>query len=304
MTPPVLAHARRRFDADVGLQRRFGSAASLAYWNWLLTDAWPDDVELRRLLPVPPYELMARTGGAHSTERSWHERGVHAAGCVFERLLDCGFTPAGRVLDFGCGSGRLLRPWTRFAGELELHGVDVDVEAIDWVRRWLPWVHAAVVEPFPPLPHGDGAFAAVFAFAVFSQIAAPVQRAWLGEIARVLAPGGLLMLTTHGVHCAERFAAGDVEHFPFPPAERVRADLAALRENGELFYPYPVADERSLPSRYRDAGLHGVAFVTPEHVRRHWLARFELVVHHEAPRGFQDEIVLRRHARGGDSPAS
>ena len=299
MIVPVLRHARRRFAADEELQRRFGSAESLAYWVWLMTTGWQQDDELRRLLPCPPHALMARTAGAHSTDDTYHEGGFADAGSVFERLVEGGFSfaPGARLLDFGCGAGRLLRPLSRLAEDLELHGTDVDVGAIAWARRNLPWAHLEDIAPFPPLPYPDRHFDAAFAFAVFSQLAEPLQRAWIAELARVLRPGAPLVVTTHGRHCADRFAADAVPLFPFPPAAVMAADLPLLAERGWLFYPYPAGTERSLPAALHAAGLHGVAFVTREHVASRWLDTFALRAHHEAPRGFLDEIVLQRRER-------
>ena len=42
-----------------------------------------------------------------------------------------------RILDFGCGAGRLLRQFTEEAEVAEFHGSDTDAEMIGWVREHL-----------------------------------------------------------------------------------------------------------------------------------------------------------------------
>ena len=42
-----------------------------------------------------------------------------------------------RVLDFGCGSGRLLRQFLDEARLAEFHGSDIDEEMVSWVRKHL-----------------------------------------------------------------------------------------------------------------------------------------------------------------------
>jgi SAM-dependent methyltransferase len=287
--------ARTRLAQRPDLANTLGDVDDPRSWHWLLREQWPRDAELQRLLPAPPASLVARTAGAHATASSWHASGVEDASHVYERLVAAGFAfDRGDVLDFGCGAGRVLRPFVAFAERCRLHGADVDAEAIDWARTHMPWACFAALAPQPASPYAARTFDAAFAFAVFSQLAEPLQRAWLADLARVIRPGGLLVLTMHGRTCAEHFAAGRVPLFPFPAPARIAADLPALRADGHLFYAYDAALNLCLPPAARTVALHGVAFVTPEHVRRHWLDDFELLLLAEAPRGFQDEIVLRR----------
>jgi hypothetical protein len=39
---------------------------------------------------------------------------------------------------------------------------------------------------------------------------------------------------------------------------------------------------------------YGSTFILEPYIRRHWLARFELLAIHESPDGWQDYVVLRR----------
>jgi ubiquinone/menaquinone biosynthesis C-methylase UbiE len=101
-----------------------------------------------------------------------------------------------RVLDFGCGSGRLLRQFLDEARLAEFHGSDIDEETVSWVRKHLcpPIADVGVNGEQPPLDYPDDHFDLVTALSVFTHIADGWSD-WLLEIRRVLKPGGLLIAT-------------------------------------------------------------------------------------------------------------
>lgn len=125
-----------------------------------------------------------------------------------------GVTPRSRVLDVGCGIGRMSRPFTAFldpaVGRYE--GFDVDLAGVEWCRRHyagLPhfrFQHANIRNAFYnpggdvdaeayTFPYEAGSFDLVFATSVFTHLSIGATRRYLGEIARVLAPGGRAVLT-------------------------------------------------------------------------------------------------------------
>jgi len=76
-----------------------------------------------------------------------------------------------------------------------LTGLDVEPLALEVARRNVPgaaFVEGSVFE----LPFADGSFDAVTMFEVLEHIPVGTEREAFAEIARVLAPGGALMLTT------------------------------------------------------------------------------------------------------------
>ncbi len=110
---------------------------------------------------------------------------------------------AHRVLDFGCGCGRTLRWFLRKFPGGEFHGADVDAEAIEWCRSNLTTARFVRNNPQPPLPYPDGHFASIYCLSVFTHLDEDMQDAWLEELARLLAPGGVLLLTVHGERAAD-----------------------------------------------------------------------------------------------------
>lgn len=102
-----------------------------------------------------------------------------------------------RVLEFGCGFGRVLRWWPAVAPGAEVWGVDLDAERIAWARAHLPAsFRLATCTTAPHLPFPDGSFDLVYACSVLPHIS-ELGDAWALELRRVLAPEGLAYLTVY-----------------------------------------------------------------------------------------------------------
>lgn len=114
------------------------------------------------------------------------------------------------ILDFGCGCGRVMRRW---AGLSNVHGCDVSAEAVAWCRANLPFARFATNGPVPPLPYADEAFEFIYALSVFTHLVEGQQRAWMRELRRVLKPGGLLLITTHGAGYVGQLSAEERAHY-------------------------------------------------------------------------------------------
>jgi SAM-dependent methyltransferase len=96
-----------------------------------------------------------------------------------------------RVLDVGCGQGWLVEAFRR--GGMVGHGVDVDPDALVASKAFCP---RGDIRPYDGvhLPYTDGYFRAVTLIEVLEHV--DDDAAVLREIHRVLAPGGILVLTT------------------------------------------------------------------------------------------------------------
>ena len=103
--------------------------------------------------------------------------------------------PRGRGLDVGCGTGVLARQLT--AAGLEMTGLDSSDGMLAVAREHSPavdLVHGSGTE----LPFEDGSFDLVVTVATLHHIAAPdAVRATLGELARVVKPGGRIVVWDH-----------------------------------------------------------------------------------------------------------
>jgi SAM-dependent methyltransferase len=100
-----------------------------------------------------------------------------------------------RVLDWGCGCGRLARHLD--ASATSLFGCDIDAENIAWCAENLPG-QFSVSSLRPPLSYGDGVFNVIYGLSVFTHFRPAMEELWLAELRRVAAPGAILLMTIHG----------------------------------------------------------------------------------------------------------
>ncbi len=117
------------------------------------------------------------------------------------RRLAGGKPRARRALEIGCGPGRLLKPMSRFFGEI--HGVDVADEMIALARGRLsgvPHAHVHATNGAELAQFADESFDFVYSYAVFQHIPSrDVVMEYLRETQRVLKPGGLARLQLNGL---------------------------------------------------------------------------------------------------------
>ena len=133
---------------------------------------------------------------------------------LVEQLVDAGgLRPEHRVIDIGCGSGRLALPLTGYLRGGSYDGFDVDAEMVAWCRRTITPrypnfaftlldVANAHYNPGGAVSAGEAAFpfaTARFHFAVATSLFTHLLPAgfanYAAEAARVLAPGGTLFAT-------------------------------------------------------------------------------------------------------------
>jgi SAM-dependent methyltransferase len=151
-------------------------------------------------LPIPPRDLIFQVAG--SVDAQWYLDCGRAMFDAFAALLAARghqLADLRAVLDFGCGCGRVLRCWHDVRGPV-VHGTDYNRAMSSWCRDNLPFAQVGVNSTRPPLSYADSSFDCVYAVSVFTHLSAVMQQPWLEELARVLEPGGFLLLTTQGTN--------------------------------------------------------------------------------------------------------
>jgi len=162
----------------------------------------------------------------------------------------------GRVLEAGCGAGRVL---------LHYHGQGREIVGMDFVAGALAKVRG--LSPGPPLvaadvshmPFADASFGAVLAFGLYHNLEAGMAAA-LAETRRVMAAGGLLCASVRADSLENRlidwWEGRKLENGErvFHKANYTRRELvAALAAAG--FTVEAVAYEANMPFLYRFAGF-------------------------------------------------
>ncbi len=109
-----------------------------------------------------------------------------------------------RFLDVGCGDGKYFRHLVRQGLVPEnIHGVEVSKKRVERCHA-IGWVNARYVEDGVTLPHSDDSMNLINFMEVIEHVPSNMIDALLTEMSRVLAPEGLLLVSTPN-YPAKRF---------------------------------------------------------------------------------------------------
>ena len=158
------------------------------------------------------------------------------------------------ILDWGAGCGRLSRYLlrTRDLGD-ELICADIDEDNVRWCSENLPGAMSAILPLMPPSSLESEKFDLVIGYSVMTHLSEAAQFAWLDELNRTMAAGGVALLTVHSVMDLMRASADP-------------AILQHLLNVGlvDSFHDHILDDFVSDPEYYR------ATFHTHEYIRSRW----------------------------------
>ncbi|WP_242403409.1 class I SAM-dependent methyltransferase [Asaia platycodi] len=113
-----------------------------------------------------------------------------------------------RLLDFGCGWGRILRIFMKDIRPEHLFGIDSTSRFLMEARRCNPALGFLQTGLAPPTMITAGSFDLIVSFSVFSHLDEFIAGLWINEFHRLLRPGGLAVITTQSrrfiAFCAEQ----------------------------------------------------------------------------------------------------
>ena len=140
---------------------------------------------------------------------------LNSAKAEAQRLVEqTSLSPQSRILDLGCGVGRL--PLGIIAQGLQVEsywGLDVDKRSIGWCKKYIQLQHpkfqflhtdvwsarynpkGTILSSTFRLPFDDQSFNIIYLYSVFSHMLTDDVRIYTGEFKRVLAPSGYVFLT-------------------------------------------------------------------------------------------------------------
>lgn len=169
--------------------------------------------------PMPSYPLLLDAYG-HTSWEGYLRHGHEHAKLIAEKIRK--YAPgvhngAGGpvVLDWGCGPGRVIRLLGEYLAPLkpEIHGTDYNPATIRWCRKNLPGIHFERNETSPPLPFPDGRIDALYSISVFTHLSEAQHFSWRDEIIRLLAPGGVAIVTLHGDRFIQYLSTEDAAQY-------------------------------------------------------------------------------------------
>lgn len=223
----------------------------------------------------PPIWLIYETSGDSNLPR-YHEYGRAIA--EYYHGLISRYQPqlpgqALRVCEWGCGSARIIRhmPDLFREQECELYATDCNATSIEWCLAHVPGVTFQRNSLEPSLAFEDGFLDTLYCVSVFTHLSEAKHILWINELARVLRPGGLLMLTLHGDQYRDKLLPGERERY----------------ERGKLVVREGVTEGSRMFA----------AFHPPAYVRDYLLHDFEILEHKVdplLPYVYQDQWIARK----------
>ncbi len=150
--------------------------------------------------PLPPVGLARRVGVVDQENplQSFDAMGADIKEIVLGALGQDWFSEPRRMLDFGCGTGKLLRHLLDEAERSEIYGCDIDEPSVKWLEENLsPPLRVFTCSEEPGLDLPDGYLDLALAMSVFTHLT-DHWAGWLIELHRMLKPGGQLIATFLG----------------------------------------------------------------------------------------------------------
>jgi SAM-dependent methyltransferase len=247
----------------------------------LKTTIADQDIKIRQLewfrdqfnlgLYLPPKHLQVRVSGSY-----YWPFFVHGMNMLLDinKVLEknnLSLYNFSRILDFGCGCGRFLIPFSLMTEPEKLFGCDIDQEAIEWFSRHYKNLGGLYASPHhPPLNYEDNFFDFIYSISIFTHLPEEMQFAWLKELKRITKKNGWLVISTHG----EKF----IGEMPAKYHE-------AFRKKG-FYYLDEAEVTDGLPVFYKGAyHLH-------DYIEKEWSAYFRVVAMIDKGVGEHQDLIL------------
>ena len=142
------------------------------------------------------------------------------------------------LLDFGCGWGRIARFFYRDFMPENILGVDVNDDLLAICRETFKGPTFLLTTAFPPTSLPSGSVDFIVSYSVFSHLNERASGDWIDEFSRLLAPGGMVAITTRGrpffQYCRSLINKGDAGYTDslsrlFPDFDRAISDYDSGR---------------------------------------------------------------------------
>lgn len=208
---------------------------------------------------LPPPELIRYTCG-HEDADEYIKSGQEVAtqlNLAAARYFGPIKSEFSNVLDFGCGTGRLLGALD--FGSASVSGCDVGEPVSNFSTGAYPDFDIRHTGLYPPLPWESDHFDLIYSFSVFSHLTRDAEDVWLKELLRIGRHDAAYLITIQGDWMVEATLSGD--------------EKAEAEAEGFLF--------RAVHGRFSD-GLdfpeyYESSYHTSEYIHAHWSNFFEIV---------------------------
>jgi ubiquinone/menaquinone biosynthesis C-methylase UbiE len=278
--------------AAVTPQTLFGGLSD-EFWFWLNTEGYRQSPKLQGLLPgLPSVQVQTRFTGAAGDQTLREGFLVYSTvKRLFQEQLG-NITDQHKILDFGCGWGRVTRFFLKDIYPSNLWGIDCVAEGIQLCKQTNRWSNFDLVGTQPPTRFPNDTFDLIYCYSVFSHLSEDIHEQWLAEFQRILRPNGLLMATTRSrdfiIRCAQLRSRPNLPEYlvgaskSFPNMEQSLVDY----DRG-LFCHSPTGGGGIL-----ETSFYGETCIPKAYILSHWAKLFLVVSFIEHNKWLPQNIIV------------
>jgi len=177
------------------------------------------------------------------------------------------FESALKVLDFGCGTSRILRYLVEFLPGPQYYGSEVFQKNIEWGRSAFPEVTYLHHDNSSTIDMPDNSFDIIYAYSIFSHFEENIHRQWLSELCRLLKKSGLIILTVHGKTILDRCKYEESVIASMCIADKNYEDLYdKFINHGYVFYS--CYDSQHLSKGGLNSEIFGITYISAIYIRK------------------------------------
>jgi ubiquinone/menaquinone biosynthesis C-methylase UbiE len=247
------------------------------FWYWLHTKGYKKSSAIQKILPSMPEENLQLQFTGSSGEDTLEE--AYAYYRFIKKNMNkyrLDIHPNTKILDFGCGWGRIIRLFMKDVKLENLFGIDCDDTIVKVCKSLNLNCNIDVNNIYPPTEFEDNCFDLIYSFSVFSHLSEDAHKKWIGEFKRILKPNGILIVTTRSrefiISCSKMRDIED-ENIPFFAKGLTNIFLNPLKslmdyDEGKYLY------ESIGGGGMRDGSFYGETCIPPKYVEKEWIKYF------------------------------
>lgn len=108
---------------------------------------------------------------------------------LFSKYYDLS-KPDKRILDWGCGPGRIVRHLPALLPNTEVYGTDYNEKYIKWCSENLKHINFSLNKIDPPMNFSNSFFDAIIGLSIFTHLSEKNHFEWINELYRISKFGG------------------------------------------------------------------------------------------------------------------
>ncbi len=246
-----------------------------------MQNAWffrlPQDSEI----PLPPMKNMLRVSSNGITIPRFIMLGFTffmKINYILEYKFGKKFSDFNKVLDWGCGCGKLARYLVEINGP-EMFGIDVDPVNISWCNENIKGMKFSLASISPPTNIAPDFFDLVIGISVFTHLNEDYQFLWLEELRRISLPGAVIIVTIHG---KTSMLHTGVSQETFEKIQR---------------YGFAVAGKNNqISDAIKNEEYYVSSFHSEQYIRKNWSQYFDILDIIPSFMGHHDLVIMKKPA--------